>query len=228
MSLLSYIKDQRYDAEMIFVMLKGRSNQGIAEYAETMGISAEDAKKIATGDESLAETITDSRYNEVGDRLRGVIKAYQQGWDEIDKKFFERLAELTRFPLAHKHYECVVSLFHPGISNWGGNKVMRIWNKDFREQRRITAHELIISHFFSLMHAKHSEVSDQNIWKLAEVYAFAVTGLDPVMKTLWLWDTSGTYTDHNYPELVKYQKELSEIAITDIDGFIERGLSLLG
>ncbi len=226
MSLLRFIKDQKYDTEMIVVMLKGRSEQGVLEYAETMKISAEDSKKIANGDKLLAKTVANKRYLEIGNKLDEVIGTYQRGWDEIDQKFFERLAELTRFPLAHKHYECVVSLFHPGISNWGGNKVVRIWDKDAREQRRITAHELIISHFFSRMRTKNPGVSDQIIWKLAEVYAFAITGLDPIMKTFWPWNRSGAYTDHNYPNLVDLQKKLTP-HYSDINVFIEKGLALV-
>ena len=226
MSLLHFIKDRDYDAEMISVMLKGRSEQGILEYAKTIGVSPEDARRIAAGDQALAEMIAEIRYAEAGNKLNGVIEAYQQGWDEIDQQFFDRLVELTKFPLAHESYECVVSLFHPGISNWGGNKVVRIWNKDSEEQRRITAHELIISHFFSLMHKKHSTISSQNIWKLAEVYAFAVTGLDPIMRTFWPWDNSGAYTDHNYPEIVQLQKDLTHL-YPDINAFVEKGLALV-
>ncbi len=228
MSLLKFIKDKEYDTEMISIMLQGRSEEGILEYAQVMNINTGDAKRIARGDKKLSEKIVDKRYSETGDKLDKVISEYQKGWDEIDEKFFKRLAELTKFPLAHKNYECVVSLFHPGISNWGGNKVARIWNKDFREQRRITAHELVITQFFSKMRSGYPDVPDQITWKLAEIYAFAITGLDPVLKSLWPWDKTGAYTDHNYPELVKSQKELTDIAIKDINEFIERGLSLLG
>ena len=66
--------------------------------------------------------------------------------------------------------------------------------------------------------------SDKDIWKLAEVYAFAVTGLDKTMKSFWPWDTSGNYSDHNYPELVKIQKELQGHALKlSIREFIKRG-----
>jgi len=224
MSLLRFIKDQDYDTEMIFVMLEGRSEQALLESAKTMEITFNDAKKIAGGDEILAKTIANKKYAKVGDILNGVIKAYQRSWDDIDQKFFDRLIELTRFPLAHNNYECVVSLFHPGLSNWGGNKIVRIWDKDAKEQRRITAHELIIAHFFSLMHKKYPEIDDQKIWSLAEVYAFAVTGLDPVVKDFWPWDKTGAYTDHNYPELVRLQDHLTP-HFANIDVFIEKGLA---
>lgn len=73
------------------------------------------------------------------------------------------------------------------------------------------------------MHVKYPITPDQKIWQLAEVYAFAVTRLDPVMKTFWPWDNSGAYTDHNYPELVSLQEKLTPL-YTDIDKFIDRGL----
>lgn len=226
MSLLHFIEDREYDSEMIFEMLKGRDEQGVLEYAKTMNVSPEDARRIAGGDKALAERIANERYDEAKDGLKKTISEYQKSWGVIDEPFFERLVELTKFPLAHKSYECVVSLFHPGISNWGGNKVVRIWNRDAREQRRITAHELIISHFFSLMHKEYPEVSNQKIWQLAEIYAFAITGLDPVMKMFWDWDNSGAYTDHNYPKLLKLQKVLTPY-FSDINIFIKKGLALV-
>lgn len=226
MSLLRFIKDQKYDAEMILEMIKGGDEQGISEFAKTTSTSPEIAMKISRGDKKLAEKIANKKYAEVGSKHEAVIEAYQQGWNEIDQRFFNRLVELTKFPLAHKNYECVVSLFHLGISNWGGNKVVRIWNEDAHKQRRITAHELIISHFFSLMHKHYPEVSDQKIWQLAEIYAFAITGLDPIMKSFWPWDNSGAYTDHNYPDLVKLQESLTPL-FANIEAFIEKGLALV-
>lgn len=53
------------------------------------------------------------------------------------------------------YYEYVVSVIHLEISNWGtSSKVVRHWKENPYFMRRITAHELILSHYFEI-HKRH-------------------------------------------------------------------------
>lgn len=231
MSILKYITDKEYDTEMIYHMVKSGIYKNSKDASKQMGLGLALVKKI-TKAESISivknelKGLADKKYQQCGDYLKRTVGQYQKSWDEIDKKFFERLEELLGAKIGYKNYYCVVSLFHNGISNWNGNKIVRHWDRNPYTQRRITAHEIIIAHFFNIVRRMKTIYPDNEIWKLAEVYAFAITGLDRTMRSFWPWDKSGNYTDHNYPELVEYQKKLQDRAIKSTIGeFVNMGLN---
>lgn len=229
---LKYIADQKHDALMIYQILSSKSGVVDLKYqSENMNLDFEIVKKISEAEsyESIQDGIGETvkkRYLNSEKYLNLSIKMYQESWDEIDDAFFSRLAEITKFPIQHKSFECVLSDFHIGISNWGGNKIVRSWKENPFTQRRITAHEIIISHFFSYIYKKYPEMKDKHkIWELAEIFAFIITGTDKVMTKFWPWDNSRSYTDHNYPELVKKQRALTKIyAEKGFQVFVEAGL----
>ena len=231
---LKFVLDKDYDREMIFVMLQNQNQAGLVYQAEKMEIDLELAKKIVKRDQSKeidqeVKELVDARYQEIHIFIERSKELYQGSWNEINDQFFARLKELTDFPFQHDSFECVISAFHIGISSWGGNKIVRRWNYNPSIQRRITAHEIIISHFFYLTREKYpNQLSDQQIWKLAEIFAFIITGLDPVMIQFWPWDKTGSYTDHDYPEITDLQKQLTKIyQEKGFKAFIETGLEFV-
>lgn len=231
MSKLKFIIDQEYDSRMIFAALHNQSNSGLKYQAESMELNLELANLISkTTDydqvKQNIEEVVSQRYEDVLDKMKKAKAAYQKSWDKINRGFFKRLAQITDFPIQHKIFDCIISAFHIGISNWGGNKIVRRFNFDHDKQRRITAHEIVISHFFSFMRAKHpNKLTDQQIWQLAEIFAFTVTGLDQVLTSFWPWDKSGSYTDHNYPEITDLQFKLTKIYQEEgFEIFIEQGV----
>jgi len=213
MSILKFIIDKEYDTEMVFHMVKSGIYKNEKDASKRLGLELDLVKKIAKVNKynDIKKELTktaDKKYDDIGECLSQTVKEYQKSWNEIDDKFFARLEELSSSKLKYKKYYCVVSLFHDGVSNWNGNKIIRHWNRNPYSQRRITAHEIIIAHFFSTVRDLKVNMKDDNIWKLAEVYAFALTGLDKIMCSFWPWDKTGNYTDHNYPELIKLQKTI--------------------
>jgi hypothetical protein len=229
---LKYIADQKYDALMIHQILSSKNGIVDLKYqSENMNLDFENVKKISEAEnyesiKSKIEEIVKNRYSTSEEYLNLSIGMYQKSWDEINDAFFSRLSEITKFPIQHKTFECVLSDFHIGISNWGGNKIVRSWKENPFTQRRITAHEIIISHFFSYIYEKYPKVKDKHkIWELAEIFAFIATGIDEVMTKFWPWDNSGSYTNHNYPELVKKQRELIKIYLkVEFQQFVKVGL----
>lgn len=103
--------------------------------------------------------------------------------------------------------------------------------KTHTHKRRITAHEILLAHYFSIVrnNYKDSNLTDRQIWALAEISSFALTGLDEDIRKFWPWDTRGYYTDHNYPELVELQNALKEPFINrkSFDEYIEKGIFLV-
>ncbi len=135
--------------------------------------------------------------------------AYQASWNEINDEFSTLVAAKTH-PWLYDEYICVVTNYNLGVSNWDGNIVGRWWKENPDTQRRITAHEILLAHYFSIhrKHYKTSNLTDNQIWALAEIFALALTGLDEDFQKFWPWDAAGYYTEHNYSQLVNLQSEL--------------------
>lgn len=220
MTHLKFIIDKEYDARMAYQMLRSGDPAGLESRAASMGLEIDWAKKINLLSWSKAkrtiELIVKEKYRTIGKKLDQTKTWYQKSWNEIDKKFFAFIAKKTEYKWQYKLYYCVVSAFHPGISNWGGNKIVRIWSENPFTMRRITAHELIIAHIFFIFHndPKYQGVLEDNqIWKIAEIRAWCLTGLELAIIKFWPWVPKHRlfYTNHNYPMLVDMQIRLGEI-----------------
>lgn len=205
MSKLKFIIDKDYDIAML------------KEFGLQKSLSA--AKKTA-----------DKEYKKIDKYLRRSQKLYQQSWDKINNQFFGLLAKKTGQPLKYKNYYCVVSAFHRGISNWGGNKIARIWKENPYTMRKITAHELIIPHIFNIYEALgiRDKVSDERIWQVSEICGWALTGLDNDFIKLWPWisEQEKWYYTHNYPQLVPLQKKLKPMFLKrkNFSRFLEQAI----
>ena len=189
-----------------------------------------DYDKYFVKDETVLKYI-DSQYDTSLKFLEKTLELYQNSWNEIGDDFSEYVEKITGYNWFYDTYECVVSVFHPGISNWGrAPKIVRIWKENPYSMRRITAHELILSHYFEIhrRHYKDSGLTDRQIWALAEIASFAITSLNPKVKEFWPWNTE-YYTNHNYPNLVELQNDLKEIFVSmkTFDEYIQKGIELI-
>lgn len=169
------------------------------------------------------------RYQKLDKYLKYSRNEYQKSWDEINNSFSSYIENTTGYKWQYKKYYCLVSPSHVGISNWGNsNKIIRGWKENPYSQRRITAHELIISHYFFIIrkHYGDSDLSDNQIWALAEIAAFALTSLTKKALEFWPWDKTGYYTNHNYPEIVKLQIYLKSRFLNrkNFDDYIVSGI----
>ncbi|NQU83325.1 MAG: hypothetical protein HQ536_01295 [Parcubacteria group bacterium] len=199
---LKYVIDKKYDKQFV-----GMSNKVIRDHFE-------DIYKNSL------------RY------LKYTQKEYQVAWDEIDKKFFAYIAKETGYEWFYPKYECVISVTSKGISNWGCvPKIVRGWKENPYSQRRITAHELILSHYFEIYkrHFHENELTDGQVWALAEIAAFALTSLTKDANKFWPWDFSGYYVDHNYPQIVDLQKKLKSKFINrkNFNDYVQAGIKLV-
>ena len=164
-------------------------------------------------------------------QLKLTKRLYQESWDEINNKFSDYIEKITGYKWFYPTYECVISVIHPGISNWGtAPKIMRHWKENPLYMRRITAHELILSHYFEIYkkHFNKEGLTDGQVWALAEIAAFALTSLTPKVKDFWPWNTK-YYTDHNYPHIVDLQNKLKIIFLKreNFNDYIEKGIKLV-
>lgn len=173
----------------------------------------------------------DTQYKSSLKYLKFTQKLYQDSWNEIGDQFSSYIKKETGYPWFYKKYECVISVIHRGISNWGtAPKIVRGWQENPYSMRRITAHELILSHYFEIYKKYYSKenLTDGQVWALAEIAAFALTSLTPEAKRFWPWNTE-YYNDHNYPHIVKLQNQLKSVFLKrkNFDEYIAKGIALV-
>ncbi len=164
--------------------------------------------------------------------LKYTQKLYQLSWDEIGQKFSRYIEKETGYKWFYPTYCCVISIIHQGISNWGYKpKIIRWWKENPYSQRRITAHELIVSHYFEIYRRHYHEynLTDGQVWALAEIAAFALTFLTTTAKKFWPWDFAGYFINHNYPQIVNLQQRLKTTFLKkkNFDEYIEKGIKLI-
>lgn len=175
----------------------------------------------------------EERYKKAWRFLQKTKSLYQKSWDEINNDFFKTTEKITGYPWRHKRYYCVISLFHRGISSWGGNKIARIWSQNPYNMRKITAHELLISHIFTIFEKdfKKEKLTNKQKWALAEISAWAITGLEERMLKFWSWisEKEKYPLNHNYPELYEPQKKLKPIyeKKKNFKKFLKEGIKII-
>ena len=200
---VKFIIDKKYDVEI----------------AKDMGFS----KKIMA--------YIDTQYKTSHKYLKLTKELYQKSWNEINDEFSKYVEKKTGYKWFYPRYYCVVSVIHRGISNWGtAPKIVRQWKENPYFMRRITAHELILSHYFEIYKRNYKEESltDGQVWALAEISAFALTSLTKDVKKWWPWNTEH-YTNHNYPYIVGLQNKLKPIFIKskNFNEYIKQGIKLV-
>jgi hypothetical protein len=179
---LKFIVDQKYDETM----------------ARSFGFSKDKLKKIK------------SDYRFMLPYLELTKDLYHKSWDDISNGFSRYVERETGHKWFYPEYECVISVAHSGIANWGFKpKIVRSWKENPYYMRRITAHELILSHYFEIYkrYYKKEKLKLGQVWALAEIAAFALTSLNAQVKEFWPWNTE-YYIDHNYPHIVDLQNKL--------------------
>ncbi len=205
--------DHDHDFAIIYELLKRDKNQ--ERFAGKISSSLLKKTSSLKREEFIKELkkYTQKKYGSSSQFLEKTVRLYQLSWDEINEEFFSKTEEITGFSWKYNEYFCVVSFFNKGISNWGGDKIIRGWNENPYLMWKITAHELLISHIFCIFEkkefAKYNLSSDKK-WKIAEISAFAICGLEKKMIKLWPWTTEEERypLNHNYPHIYESQKKL--------------------
>lgn len=232
---IDFIVDKEYDKMYIFRMFQGNDPAGLASRAYSMGIDydfakeVQDAKNYSQIKPELDELVN-IRYNQIGNALQESVLAYAESWEPAIKDFSSVVTEITGYYWFHRKYVCVVSAFHPGVSNWSGNKIIRIYGEKPIEQRRITAHEIVLSHIFQIVRKNYgrSEVDDNSVWKIAEITTVLILDDDRLLK---YWGEgyvppNNWFSRSNYPQLANLENTLRTIYANrnDFDEYIETAI----
>lgn len=210
---LKFILDKDYCITEAYYTIKKRFTQS-PDALRSIALDFELIEKIAKGDEATAFKILEKNYKPLS-YMKKTLTLYQNSWDEINDQFFETATKITGHKWKHKSYQCILSPFNRGISTWDrNNKIIRSWQENPYLMRKITAHELLIDLVFTIFEKdfQKEDLTEKQKWALAEICAFAISGLENQMLKLWPWilEREKYPLNHTYPELYNLQVKLKE------------------
>ena len=227
---VTFVKDMDYDAYMIWIMLSSPDPAGNENRAKSMGINKDDFLKISKvvdyrDIEDFVLDLAKKKYEKHESEINRALEEYQKSWDKINDAFSSGIERITEHKWYHDKFKVVVSPFHPGVSNNGGDTVVRYAFENPDEQRRVTAHEILMSHIWSIMFDRYGEEAKENeymhYWGLNEITTTAVLGLELGLNTLWTKKYQG-YDQYlsNYPQLKQAQQIFKKMYL-EKEGFLE-------
>jgi len=234
---LRFVLDKDYDTHELYGMLHHDDPAGLVSRAKSLGIDLELARKIKnSGDfgEMAGQLglIVDKVYLEEGAALSGSTSAYTASWEVVIGTFSKIIPAITGHDWFYENYVCVVSAFNPGISSWYGNKIVRKYGEDPVKQRRITAHEIVLSHIFHIVRLSYTkdEIDDRQVWKFAEISTVFVLN-DGSLARLWPWFKAPPeyFSGSNYPQLAELERTLAALynARKSFKGYLDASMSVL-
>lgn len=194
------------------------------EMSSLRGYTTEDIKSL------------DSRYKKNMKYLKLTKEMYQRSWNEINDEFSKFVERITGYGWTYQNYECIVSIVEPGWTKMGGgsNRIIRWWKDNPYFTRRITAHELIESHYFEIYNKyyRNSGLTKGQVWALAEIAAYTLTSLPKEVGSFWPWNTDymgSYYPNTGYPQLEKIKNRFKQIFLTckNFDEYIKTGIKLI-
>ncbi len=233
---LTYKIDKKYDEAMIYEFLPpgGKNNkQGLADL---LRLDSDDLSKLLKDkkldlNKIIAYCVHD-KYHQLLPYLKNSAADYQKSWDKINKAFFKMVASKTGQAWKYQEYFCVISAYHEGISSWGGNIIARRWSINADTQRKVTAHELVLSHFWTMLdnHDISKHWSEEQKWQYSEILSWCLLGLDPDFYKFWPWALKSHLfpINHQYHDLLPLQNKLKNLYLksSDFPSFFEAALRL--
>ncbi len=215
---LIFTIDKKYDEEMIFEMMPEKTSKESDELADFLRIDdmeLMEAKKASRSLSELVHACINGKYKKILPFIKNSSLAYQKSWDGIIDEFYKLVEKKTGYKWKYQKYYCVVSAYHEGISSWGGNKIVRRWSINADTQRKVTAHELVLSHFWNILDSKSisNKWSKEKKWKYSEILSWCLLGLDNDFYKFWPWLLKKDLfpENHEYPEILPTQKKLKEL-----------------
>ena len=134
--------------------------------------------------------------------------------------FSKTITKTTNHSWFYEKYTCVVSAFHPGLSDWYGNTIAAKYNLKMQSKKRIVAHEVALSHIFHIVRKYYTkqEIDDWKVWAFSEISAVFVLDQDNLRKYWPQFSSSASYfSQSNYPQLAPLETKLKELFERRVD-----------
>lgn len=221
---------------MIWVRIK--NNDSNKNEAEFLVLQEELENKIKNfisydGVEKDLVAFVEKEYNSLENLFKSSIGEYQEAWDLINDMFFYEVERVTEIKWKNAEYNVVLSPFHKGISNLGGNTIVRSIYENPKNQKRITAHEILMSHLWNIIFENFPESENEVVgkyWALNEITTTAILGLETTLNSLWTSETKGFDGFlTNYPQLNEVKETLKDIYLrkSGFKDYLKQALSVL-
>lgn len=213
---LGFVIDKEYDRTRIIGMFRHNDPAGLESRARGMGLPLAVARHIQQAKnpaeyEGALKKIVGERFQQVGGRLKAAKDEYTDLWRDLHSVFNQVVMELTEHPWFYDRYQCVVSAFHPGLSDWYGNKIAAKYDLRPELKRRIVAHEIVLSHVFHIMrkYVSKEKLDDWKVWAFSEISAVFVLG-DRRLHRFWpkMAPAGSYFAKSNYPQLRELEQKL--------------------
>lgn len=211
--------DKDYDEKMIFEFMPTGGMKNKRVFADLLRVDVSELNLLLKNtDLSLKKAVSilvQNKYKKILPFLKNSVSDYQKSWNKINDKFFKLVSDKTGRPWKYKKYYCVVSAYHEGISSWGGNLIARRWSINADTQRKVTAHELVLSHFWTMLedNAISKKWADNKKWQYSEILSWCLLGLDQDFYKFWPWLLKSHLfsEDHQYKNIIPLQKRLGAL-----------------
>ncbi len=210
--------NKKYDEKMLFEFLPEKKDLTSLNLSNLLRIDT-DSIQINSGGKnvnisSIMKIQVQKKYKIITPYLKNSVIDYQKSWNSINNKFSSLVEKKTGYPWKYKKYYCVVSAYHEGISNWGGNIVARRWSINADVQRRVTAHEIVLSHFWTMLEKNEisKKWSNDKKWRYSEIFSWCLLGLDKDFFIFWPWCLQKDLfpENHQYTDILPLQKKLRD------------------
>ncbi|MDF1498619.1 MAG: hypothetical protein P1P85_04700 [Patescibacteria group bacterium] len=226
--------DLPYDLKAVWCILHDEDPGGTLNRAKSMKVSQKDlacilSQKKFNKNDKLLNKIVKERYKQEKNIIKKSIYSYQCAWDIINDLFSQEIEKITKTGWKYKNYFVILSPFNPGISSRKGNKVIRSCFEDSFEQRRITAHEILMAHIWNILDTnfKYPAKKEMQLWALNEMTAAAILSLEPSLNKIW----GNNYENYlqNYPILNKQKTKIKSIYLKKKNflGYLKEGINII-
>lgn len=204
-----FISDKEADRRAVWQMF-APDTQDATDRALEAGITEDELAKLRMCENEddageILNGLVERRYEEDAETLAQAVIEYQLAWDKIGSAFSAAIEHATGVPWQFSEYLVVVSLFHRGISNSNANSVIRWAYEDAEDQKRITAHEILMTQLWHIFDQHFSEAKTDpldHFWALNEITTVLILGAEDKLNKLWTPQTQGVDNFlQNYPQL---------------------------
>jgi hypothetical protein len=216
---IEFVIDKEFDKSRIFGIFQINDPAGLSSRAQSMEIDVEIARSINQAKsyhevKDQLDSLAKTRYDKKMDEMIEAKKEYQSLWTVMIAPFSKTITKETGHSWFYEKYTCVVSAFHPGLTDWYGNTIAAKYNHTMLSKKRIVAHELALSHIFHIVRKYYTkqDIDDWKVWAFSEISAVFVLNHHDLIEYWPQFSSNATYfSQSNYPQLVPLETELKEL-----------------
>jgi hypothetical protein len=235
---LRFAIDAESEKHLLFSMFSHPDPAGLENRARSMKVPLELAHQIQGARDysevaSAIGSMVEEEYSRNKGEMADSLKRQQEFWDANLLEFSTLVRGLTGEEWFHPEYVCNLTAFQRGASSWYGNVIHLGFALTGDLDRRIAAHELLLSHAFHIFrkHFAAAKVDDRKVWAFSEISAVLVMD-DPRFDHFFpkqIHHEVNYFSQVNYQQIAPIEDKLRAVWRTrkDFADFVERSAVVL-